>query len=860
MELILDQALQKGIEAHKAGKVQEADRYYTAILKANPKHPDANHNIGVLAVGVGKVEEALPFFKTALEANPSIAQFWLSYIDALIKLDRITDAKAVFDQAKSKGENGDGFDKLQSRLTNLTQIKDNQTDEEILKKAMCLREIGKYDVAIDLLLHQIKQSSKDPNVPALLSHIYILNDNLEQAKIHLDAAKNINPNTASVGWNEARLLLKHKKINEALAVADKTNKLFPNDVEGIGVLGSCLRTSGNVDDGLKYLNKAIELNSNHAEALINRGLIWLEQKDKVNALSDLEKAHHLKPHIKQIWDLIINLVVETKDYSKAISLLLKMIEVDPNLEKSYSLLAACNEKADNPALAISSFKKILESRPNDPTMNFNLGIALQREGKSEEAMEAYNKALAIKPDYAEAYNNLGNALKDQGKLEEAIEAYKKAISINPSFSEAYYKIGIILQQQANLEEAIEAYQQAISINPDYADAYFNMGVTLEKQDKLDQSIDAYNKAISIKPDFAEAYSNMGFTLKTQSKLDQAIDAYNKAISIKPDYAEVYYNKGITLNLQGKLDQAIDAYNKAISSKPDFAEAYNNMGTTLSDLPGKLDQAIDAYNKAISIKPDYAEAYWNLSGSAKNISDSKKWVLKLLKAYPKSLEAKLTLSALKFYEGDEAEFNKLTKSSLKDHPSTRSFIWAFNLPKLPPLHFQRWALFDHMVKLSNKDRPFYEFGVWRGEAFRYLIKTFKKGYGFDTFEGIPEDWHNEKVGTYSSDGNVPKIKGGKFIVGKFEDTLPGFFAEERPMASIINFDADLYSSTICALNFAKPVIDKDTILIFDQFIINEFWEQDEYKALEEFCANNDYTYEVVAISFFTKQVAVKIVGV
>ena len=107
MELTLDQALQKGIEAHKAGKVQEADRYYTAILKANPKHPDANHNMGILAVGVGKIEEALPFFKTALEANPSIAQFWLSYIDALIKLNVVADAKAVLDEAKSKGVKGD---------------------------------------------------------------------------------------------------------------------------------------------------------------------------------------------------------------------------------------------------------------------------------------------------------------------------------------------------------------------------------------------------------------------------------------------------------------------------------------------------------------------------------------------------------------------------------------------------------------------------------------------------------------------------------------------------------------------------------------------------------------------------------
>ena len=102
MELTLDEALQKGIEAHKSGQIQEADRLYTAILKAQPKHPDANHNMGVLAVSAGKVKEALPFFQAALEAKPSTAQFWLSYIGALIKLDRIVDAKAVFDQARER--------------------------------------------------------------------------------------------------------------------------------------------------------------------------------------------------------------------------------------------------------------------------------------------------------------------------------------------------------------------------------------------------------------------------------------------------------------------------------------------------------------------------------------------------------------------------------------------------------------------------------------------------------------------------------------------------------------------------------------------------------------------------------------
>ena len=335
------------------------------------------------------------------------------------------------------------------------------------------------------------------------------------------------------------------------------------------------------------------------------------------------------------------------------------------------------------------------------------------------------------------------------------------------------------------------------------------------------------------------------SLKLQKQFPRSINLYNII--------------GVTNQGLGKLEDAIRAYKQAISLKPDFAEAYNNLGNALKQ-QDKLEEAVEAFQKAIDIKPDYAAAYWNLYGTAKNISEAKSWIEKCLVAKPNHLKAKLTLTALKFYEGDKSAFNEVIKSSLKDNPYTRSIDWAVSLPKLPSLYFHRWALFDHITDLCKKDRPFYEFGVWRGEAFRYLIRTLKKGYGFDTFQGLPEDWHDEKVGSYSSGGNVPKIKGGEFIVGKFEDTLPRFFAEDRPMASIINFDADLYSSTICALNFSRPVIDKHTILIFDEFIINENWEQDEYKALEEFCATNEYTYEVLAISFFTKQVAVKILGI
>ena len=50
-ELNITEALRRGIEAHKAGEIHQADSYYTALLAAQPKHPDANHNMGILADG-----------------------------------------------------------------------------------------------------------------------------------------------------------------------------------------------------------------------------------------------------------------------------------------------------------------------------------------------------------------------------------------------------------------------------------------------------------------------------------------------------------------------------------------------------------------------------------------------------------------------------------------------------------------------------------------------------------------------------------------------------------------------------------------------------------------------------------------
>jgi thioredoxin-like negative regulator of GroEL len=121
MEPTIKQALQQGVAAHKEGRLQDAERLYRAILQSQPRHPDANHNLAVLAVSVNKADAALPLFKTALEANPKIEQFWLSYIDALIKEKQFENAKAVLEQAKQQGVDADRLNSLEAQLSPKTQ-------------------------------------------------------------------------------------------------------------------------------------------------------------------------------------------------------------------------------------------------------------------------------------------------------------------------------------------------------------------------------------------------------------------------------------------------------------------------------------------------------------------------------------------------------------------------------------------------------------------------------------------------------------------------------------------------------------------------------------------------------------------
>ena len=563
-----------------------------------------------------------------------------------------------------------------------------------------------------------------------------------------------------------------------------------------------------------------------------------------------------------------NLIIEEKfnlavkkhqknDLNEAQDLYKQVLKINPNHASTANNLGALFEELGEYQKAIGFYEKVIKIDSKHINALNNLGTLFRELKEYQKAKSYLEKVIEINPKHVDAHNNLGVVHHELKEFQKAINSYEKVIEINPKHMDAHNNLGIVFQELKEYQKAINSYEKVIEINPKHVDAHSSLGFIFKKLEEYQKAKKYYEKAVTINPNNADAYNNLGVLLKDLGEYQKAIDCYQKAIEINPNHSNAYNNFGVVHFHLGEYLKAITFYEKQIEIHADHADAYNNLGNVFYEI-AKPQKAIKCYKKSIEIRPNYSNVYWNLHASSSNIDEALSILKKLFKIDNAHIKAKMTISILERYKGNLNMFNELLTSSNSSHPYIRSAKWIFSLPKLPKIFFNRSDFFNAVIELSLKSRPFYEFGVWNGHSFQYLINTFKKGFGFDTFIGIPEAWHNEPKGSYSSFGLVPEIEGGEFIVGKFEDTLPGFFSKERPMASLINFDADLYSSTLCALNYSNKVIDDKTILVFDELIINDNWEEDEFKALNEFCDNLNISYEVIAVSFFTKQVAVKLV--
>jgi tetratricopeptide (TPR) repeat protein len=412
--------LQQAITHHQSGQLQDAERLYRAILNTQPKHPDANHNLGVMAVSLNKTEAALPLFKIALEENPNQGQFWLSYVDALMKEKHFADAKNLLELGKKRGLIGEKVDVLEAQLTTILLI----PNPELLSK----NNPPTFTQQIEKVLTE-KDKKKNST-----RHLTKLNQIKSPRQIELNT-----------------LLEYYQKGQHDLAqnLAINLTQQHPNHPFGWKVLGALLSQTGKLHDSIIANQKVLEISPNDVDAHYNLGKTLKE----IGRLEDAEAS-----------------------YKKAIAIKPEYAEAHYNLGNTLKEIGRLED-------AEVSYKKAIAIKPGFAEAHSNLGNTLKELGRLEDAETSYKKAIEIKPDYAEAHSNLGFTLRELGRLGDAEAIYKKTIAIKPDSAEAHSNLGNMLKVLGRLADAEASYAQAIRLEPDFIKARNEMLTCLYLMDK-----------------------------------------------------------------------------------------------------------------------------------------------------------------------------------------------------------------------------------------------------------------------------------------------------------------------------------------------------------------------------------------
>jgi len=373
-KITINQALQQGVDAHKEGRMQDAHRLYAAILKVQPKHPDANHNTGLLTVGDGKIELALPFFKTALEANPSNVQFWYSHIVALIKLEKLIDAKVLLDQAKSKGIKGVDFDQLEQRLSDTNKALSTKPDYAAVYNNMGLT---------------LQEQSK-----------------LEEAIEAYKKALSIKPNYANAFNNMGITLQEQGKLKEAIEAYRKALSIKPDYAIAYSNMGITLQEQGKLEEAIEAYKKALSIKPDYAIAYSNMGITFQEQGKLEEAIEAYKEALSINPDITDAYYNMGLTFQEQGKLEEAIEAYKKALSIKPDNTDAYNNMGLTLQEQGKLEEAIEAYKKALSIKPDNAIAYNNMGNTCQEQGKLEEAIGAYKEALSIKPDYAEAHRHL----------------------------------------------------------------------------------------------------------------------------------------------------------------------------------------------------------------------------------------------------------------------------------------------------------------------------------------------------------------------------------------------------------------------------------------------------------------------
>jgi Flp pilus assembly protein TadD len=399
---------------------------------------------------------------------------------------------------------------------------------------------------------------------------------------------------------------------------------------------------------------------------------------------------------------------------------------------------------------------------------------------------------------AERLADLGRAHHQAGRTAQAIEAFREALRRDPANLDAQMNLGVALAQHGCQREAPLQLARALAMAPRDALVHRNAGVMFAELGRWGDAARVLEKAIALDPRDAVAQANLAFVLRENGDATAAAALARRAISAAPKYAFAHF-----------------VLHGALYDDRDFRPAAK------------------ALANAVALEPDNAWYRLCLGVLLEQVGDAKAARVHLAAA---NADGTTHTGALESWAYVKSKARKGTRFL-----ATTREVLLFGLDQ---------ARLDGLVL---------ELGVRYGISTRWIAEHVKGAvHGFDSFAGLPEAWHVLPSGAYSTNGETPELPANVALhVGLFDATLPPFLFAHAGPVRFMNVDCDLYSSTKTVLDHVGDRIVPGTVVVFDEYVANDAWQKDEFKAFQEAVAARGWRYEYLAFGMETGQAVVRL---
>jgi len=302
------------------------------------------------------------------------------------------------------------------------------------------------------------------------------------------------------------------------------------------------------------------------------------------------------------------------------------------------------------------------------------------------------------------------------------------------------------------------------------------------KDELDAALGIFEATAEAHPTDAEAHLNIGLLAKRRSKLAVAAEALRRVVELRPSDDDAKRNLAGVLVDMGYVDDAEVWLRDLISREPPVqpntrpTRTEAQLANLLLDGRGERSAALRVFERACRCGPT------PLAFLAGVVADSLGDHSAAMAFYQQSWrfdpdeEASLHLMISHLRTGDTASADAL-RARLPAHMlSSTDYVLSTAVAMQSSMHYFTYD----MIRLALENAPpaglVLEFGVYHGKSIRMLAAHLPEAaiHGFDTFSGIPEDWHHTRAGTYSTYGALPQAPDNvHYRVGLFSQTLPSF---------------------------------------------------------------------------------------